>query len=110
MKAIHGPLVVLALTLVVAGCDTPPAPSTAKIKASLEKLSPDDRKLAEEQKFCALENENRLGAMGVPYKVTIEGEAVFLCCKGCEKEVQAHPEQTLAKVKELRAKSAGGGE
>jgi hypothetical protein len=108
MKAMHW-LLVLALPVAVAGCSGSSAPDTAKeeqkIKASLDKLSPEDRKLAEEQKFCALESEHRLGAMGVPHKVTIKGEPVFLCCKGCEKDVLADPDKALARAKELRAKA-----
>ncbi len=100
----------LALPLVVTGCDSSPPPrSTAadenKIKANLAKLDPEDQKLAEEQKFCALENENRLGAMGVPVKIVVKGEPVFLCCKGCQKDAQADPDKTLANMKELRAKA-----
>ena len=95
------------------GCDSSSATprSTAadenKIKANLAKLDPEDQKLAEEQKFCALENENRLGAMGVPVKIMVKGEPVFLCCKGCQKDAQADPDKTLANVKELRAKATG---
>jgi hypothetical protein len=105
-------LLLLALPPVLAGCDhAPPPRSTStdedKIKANLDKLDPDDRKLAEEQKYCALENENRLGVMGVPVKVVLKSEPVFLCCKGCRKEVEADPDKTLAKVKELRAKNTG---
>jgi hypothetical protein len=104
-------LLLMALPPVLAGCDHPSPPrSTAsddedKIKANLAKLDPDDRKLAEEQKYCALENENRLGSMGVPVKVVLKGEPVFLCCKGCRKDVEADPDKALAKVKELRAKN-----
>jgi Cu/Ag efflux protein CusF len=75
----------------------------AGIKESLAKLSPQDRKLAEAQKFCAVQGkESRLGSMGPPVKIMLKDEPVFLCCKGCTKEAQAHPEKTLARVKELK--------
>ena len=45
--------------------------------------------------------------MGVPVKVEVKGEPVFVCCKSCKKEAEANPDKTLAKVKELRAKSSG---
>jgi hypothetical protein len=110
MKAMYC-LFTLALPLVFAGCGAPPAADTGKeeqkIKASLDKLSPEDRKLAEEQKFCALENDHRLGSMGTPHKAMVKGEPVFLCCKGCEKEILADPDKALAKVKELRAHATG---
>jgi hypothetical protein len=77
----------------------------AKIKKNLAKLSAKDRKVAVEQKFCAIEDENRLGAMGVPIKLTIKGQPVFLCCNDCKKEALADPDKTLAKVKELKEKN-----
>jgi hypothetical protein len=76
-----------------------------KIGKNLAKLSKKDRKLALEQKYCVIEDENRLGEMGVPIKLTIKGQPVFLCCKGCKKDALAHPDQTLAKVKELKEKN-----
>lgn len=78
----------------------------AKIKANLAKLSPQDRKLAEAQRWCAVEDDNRLGAMGVPIKVVLKGQPVFLCCKGCVKEAKENPDATLHKVKELKEKAA----
>jgi hypothetical protein len=92
--------------------DAPTAPKPAdkasedeaKIKANLAKLSDADRKEAEAQRFCAVENEDRLGSMGVPVKILIKDQPVFLCCKGCTKQANADPEKTLAKVKELKAK------
>jgi hypothetical protein len=76
----------------------------AEIKAARAKLSKEDLALVEAQEFCAVETDNRLGSMGTPFKVTIKGKAVFLCCKGCEKKALADPDKTLAKVKELQAK------
>jgi hypothetical protein len=96
----------------------PPAPDTVAakpdeedtIRASLAKLPPEDRKLAEEQRFCAVMNQNRLGSMGTPVKVVLQDQTVFLCCKGCSKKAQNNPEKTLAKAKELRAKHAASPE
>lgn len=99
----------LSLSPFVAGCvnDAPPPPDKeAKIKASLEQLDPADRKLAEEQRFCAVETENQLGSMGKPIEVTLKDQTVFLCCKGCEKQAEADPDQTLAAAKKLKAHSA----
>jgi hypothetical protein len=80
-----------------------PGADEEKIKANLAKLSDEDRKVAEEQKFCAIEPENRLGSMGVPQKMVVDKEPVFLCCKSCMKDAQEHPEKAAAKAKELRA-------
>ena len=78
----------------------------AEIRENLAKLPPEDRKLAEEQKYCVIEDDNRLGEMGVPVKLMIKGQPVFICCKGCRKQAEADPDKTLAKVKELKAKAA----
>jgi uncharacterized protein (TIGR03000 family) len=75
------------------------------LTAALAELSPADRQLAAQQKFCAVQPDNQLGAMGKPVKVTIKGQPVFLCCAACVEQARAAPDQTLARVKELRARS-----
>jgi uncharacterized protein (TIGR03000 family) len=90
--------------------DVIPSESRAVEKAvaeNLAKLDPEDGKAAEAQKFCAVQEGIRLGAMGVPVKVTVKGQPVFLCCKGCVDRAQTNPDQTLEKVKKLKAKNAG---
>ena len=67
----------------------------AKIEAALAKLSDDDRKLAEAQRFCPVLEDSRLGSMGTPVKLMIDGQPVFLCCEGCEDEALADPKATL---------------
>jgi hypothetical protein len=79
----------------------------AAIRANLAKLDPTDRKLAEEQTFCCVENENRLGSMGIPVKVLVQGQPVFLCCEGCRERALSQPEHTLNKAKELKTRAAG---
>lgn len=79
----------------------------AEVRSGLAKLPPEDRKLAGQQKFCAVRGDSLLGLMGRPHKVTVRGEPVFLCCKGCEDKALADPEATLARAKALRAKAAG---
>jgi Cu/Ag efflux protein CusF len=76
----------------------------AEVKANLAKLGPEDRKLAEAQRLCPV-SEEPLGSMGVPDRITVEGQPVLLCCKSCEKKALGNPAQTLAKVKELKAKA-----
>jgi Cu(I)/Ag(I) efflux system membrane fusion protein len=77
----------------------------AEIKAAMAELSPEDRRLAEAQRFCVVLGENRLGIMGKPFKVMVEGEPVFLCCEGCKDDALAKPAETVAKVRQLREKS-----
>jgi uncharacterized protein (TIGR03000 family) len=79
----------------------------ADIKANLGKLSPEDRKLAEAQGFCAVQENNPLGSMGVPVKVTLKGQTVFLCCPACREKAERDPDATLARANALRAKIAG---
>jgi hypothetical protein len=78
----------------------------AEIKANLAKLSPEDRALADKQKYCVEQKDELLGSMGVPIKLTIKGEAVFVCCKSCEKHALKDPDKTLQTAKELREKNA----
>jgi hypothetical protein len=120
-------LVRLSLTLLVVcaligGCDRPPAPGKptiikgaasakepdeeASIQANLAKLPAEEQKLAEAQRFCAVEDDRRLGSMGAPYKVLVKDQPVFLCCKGCSKTALADPDKTLAKVRELKEKTS----
>ena len=47
---------------------------------------------------------NKLGSMGPPVKLTIEGQSVFLCCDGCKDAATENPAATLAKVAALKAK------
>ena len=56
--------------------------------------------------FGSVVSNDRLGAMGPPSKLMVRGEPVFLCCDGCKKKALADPDKTLARVKELKAKTA----
>jgi Cu(I)/Ag(I) efflux system membrane fusion protein len=79
-----------------------PDDEEAKVKVALAKLSTEDRRLAEAQKFCPVLQDSRLGSMGVPTKVMVEGQPVFLCCDGCVKGALAKPRSTLEKVEKLK--------
>lgn len=76
----------------------------AEISASLAKLSPEDRQLAEAQGYCPVMADNRLGVMGPPVKLVIGNQSVFLCCKGCRTRALANPDRTLAIVAQLQAR------
>lgn len=81
------------------------APSVEKeVAASLAGLPPADRKAAEAQKVCAVQDTIRLGSMGAPVKITLDGKDVFLCCKGCEAAARKDPAKTAEKVKGLKEK------
>ncbi len=92
----------VSLALLLTGCSGAPA-RTAEHKVNLAKLNDADRTLAEAQGYCAVTSEP-LGSMGLPIKVIVNQQPVFVCCKGCEKEAKSHPDKTLPKVAELKAK------
>jgi uncharacterized protein (TIGR03000 family) len=76
----------------------------AEIKAGLDRLSPEDRKLAEQQGVCAVQESIPLGTLGVPVKVLLKGQPVFLSCEECLAKAEANPDEILARVAQLRAK------
>ena len=83
-------------------------PSTPKIRRQnsgvcLATLSKEDREIAEAQKFCPVLSDNRLGVMGPPVKLILDGQPVFVCCSGCTKKALANPKETLATVERLKA-------
>ncbi|MBO0697706.1 MAG: efflux RND transporter periplasmic adaptor subunit, partial [Zavarzinella sp.] len=80
---------------------TTPDDEDVKVTAALNKLSPEDRALARAQKFCPVLG-TRLGAMGAPVKVMLNGQPVFLCCKNCVGQAEADPAKTLKRVEELK--------
>jgi hypothetical protein len=99
----------LVVVLATAGCheakptagrDPNPQEDT-KIRASLDKLSPEDRALAESQRRCPVTDEP-LGSMGVPIKVMVNDQPVFVCCSSCIKSATKDPDKTLQKVNQLK--------
>jgi len=115
---------VVVFSLVLVGCQREPAnsgtdakntdhadhkhadqSSAEDIKAARAQLSKEDFALVEAQDYCPIMADNRLGVMGMPFKVMIKDQPVFLCCKGCRTKALANPEKTLAKVEELKAKN-----
>jgi hypothetical protein len=98
--------------VVLSGCtpDAKPKPGADnkddKVQGNLALLGDADAKAAAEQKYCAIETDNRLGLMGAPLKVMAKGEPVFVCCSHCVKKVEDNPDKALATAKELKAKAA----
>lgn len=103
------PPLLLAAALVV-GCGgtgpTPPPPTADEVAAERAKLSSADRALVDAQEWCAVNIEERLGAMGPPVKLELKGQPVFLCCQGCKRKAEADPDKTLKVVADLKAKKA----
>lgn len=106
-------VLVLAMSLLGTGCggggkdgggSKDAAESKGGVESELAKLSPEDRKLAEAQKFCVVQTKSRLGSMGAPIKLTINGQPVFICCDHCKTKAEADPDKTLKTLSELKAK------
>jgi YHS domain-containing protein len=76
---------------------TPTATTTAKMPEGFDKLSPADQTAALAQKVCPVSGE-KLGEMGTPFKVTVKGRDVFLCCPNCKDDLMKDPDKYLAKL------------
>lgn len=81
-------------------------PDEAKIKAAMAKLPEADRSAAATQRYCPMMDTVRLGSMGAPIKILIDGKSVFLCCAGCKDEAVEHGKETLATVEKLKKATA----
>lgn len=79
-----------------------PQPPAGEALDNINRLGPADRTAALAQRTCPITGVP-LGTMGVPVKVTIKGQAVFLCCAGCTAAATNNPDETLAKVAKLKA-------
>jgi hypothetical protein len=103
----------LALSLL--GCKAKPPDNTAPppdpetmIRTNLASLSPEDKALAEQQKYCPVMPEIRLGEYGTPHKVMVQGEPVFVCCQSCVRPAREEPEKTRTQLKEFKDRAAAG--
>ncbi len=109
-------LILLFVLSLLVGCESKPPHSGAtptnnpsksepdKVAQERDKLSPEDQKLVEAQEWCVVSTEERLGSMGSPIKLNIEGEPVFICCKGCKRKAEDNPAKTLETLRQLKAK------
>jgi hypothetical protein len=79
----------------VAAAPARPEPS-AEAQALLA-LAPADRELAARQKVCPVTGQ-KLGSMGPPARVVVEGKTVFVCCEGCEDELRRNAKKYLQKI------------
>ncbi len=87
---------------------TTPEDPDATLTAALSMLSAEDRKVADSQRFCPVLKTNRLGSMGTPVKLMIDGQPVFLCCEGCRTDAMKDPQQTLKILTESPTHSESG--
>lgn len=73
------------------------------IRQALETLSKEDAAYARRQQICPVA-EMKLGSMGPPIKVNVEGTQVFICCESCREELLTNPDKYLARLPKETAK------
>jgi Cu(I)/Ag(I) efflux system membrane fusion protein len=84
------------------------SPEEREAEANVAKLPAKDQALARAQKSCPISGE-LLGSMGVPFRLVLKGQPIFLCCKNCEADARKDPDKTLAKAKQMKAQQGGRG-
>ncbi|WLD13553.1 efflux RND transporter periplasmic adaptor subunit [Planctellipticum variicoloris] len=60
-------------------------------------LSAEDRRLAKRQEVCPVAD-LKLGTMGQPVRLSVDGKPVFLCCEACRKSLLSEPDKYLKKL------------
>jgi uncharacterized protein (TIGR03000 family) len=85
-----------------------PGALQAGIDANLAALSAADRALAQAQRFDPILQNVRLGALGVPVKLSVKGQPVFVACADVEDKALVNPDELLAKLEALKATLARG--
>jgi Cu(I)/Ag(I) efflux system membrane fusion protein len=72
---------------------------TPEMEEAIAELAPEDQDLARKQRVCVVAD-MALGSMGVPVRVELEGQVVFLCCEGCRGALMKNPQKFLEKLKQ----------
>ena len=75
----------------------PAAEFSSEAIAALSHLPDEDRQLAEQQRICPVADV-ALGSMGVPLKVKVNEQFIFLCCEGCRTRLLGDPDKYIAKL------------
>ncbi len=76
--------------------------SKPPVQVTMAALTAADQPGIARQQVCPVMG-TRLGGHGTPIKVTINGQSLFLCCKGCLAKVEKNPQGYLAKAAQLRS-------
>ncbi len=81
---------------------------TPDMLVEIRKLPPEKATKALEQGFCPIA-ESRLGSMGIPIEIQVEGKSVFICCEGCRDTFVEEPAKSFRRLAELQAEAAAAG-
>ena len=73
---------------------TVPFVLASKVEIVVVKVTKADEKAIAALKVCPVSKED-LDSMGGPLKVSRGDKSIFICCKGCLKEIQANPDKFL---------------
>ena len=74
---------------------------TANELDEIANLPEADQRLAKQQVLCPI-TMAPLGSMGLPLKIEVGDDAVFVCCAGCKKDVLTEPEEMVELVQKWR--------
>lgn len=95
LRTVLGGVAVALLVPLLAGCSSPGGCRTCRKEPPAP--VPTAALPYGGQKTCPVTGEE-LGSMGKPVAVTLKGETVYVCCRGCAAKAQANPDKTLAAV------------
>lgn len=68
-----------------------------EVRPGVFKVTASESTFVAAQKLCPVMDEP-LDGMGGPYRVNVDGKAVYICCPGCAKKLQANPQTYLEKL------------
>lgn len=113
-KSLALPLVLSIISFLAVGCAEKAGPAvqsnetnvegTEETEEAVAELTAEEVALVEEQIFCPVGG--KLGSMGTPVKVMVEGKPVFICCEGCRGPLLDNPEKYMAELEEKKKEAA----
>ena len=80
-----------------------PAQSARPPQAAATRAADADRAAIQAQGICPVMNQP-LGAHGAPWKMSVEGNDLFVCCASCIQKVQHDPQHYLAELSNLKSR------
>lgn len=74
----------------------------ATMLAAIQMLPDGDQPAALEQVICPV-TKFKLGSMGVPPKVSVAGNDIYLCCEGCRDSLMEDPQSYITMLETMKA-------